>query len=83
MSGLSRRNLHWAALSCGLVCALGLSAGAIWLFSEAAAGNHSNGGNILRLGSGVALILILIFVVGMGAIYWKSSSSRTHLRSGM
>jgi hypothetical protein len=76
MSSLSRHNLQRSLLLCGLIGAVCSGLGAIWFLRELAEGNHSNEGSILLAGSGLLLLLISVFIVAIGAIYWKSSDSR-------
>ena len=76
MSSLSRPNLQWSLLLCGLIGAVCSGLGAIWFLQEIAEGNHSNEGNILLVGSGLLLLLISVFLLAISAIYWKTADFR-------
>lgn len=77
MNALTRSRVDWTVFICGVIGAVCPGSVAIWLFAQAMEGNHSREGNILRLGIGILLLLTSILVLGITAIYLKSSEDRS------
>jgi hypothetical protein len=82
LDNLSRIGFNWLVLICGLFGVACPVVTAIWLFAVVASGNGSHAGNILRVGLGLLLVLIAVLVVGVGAVYLKSSNGRSGSQFG-
>lgn len=77
----SNGRFHRLVLFCGMVLALTSGLVAVWMFAIVEAGAGSHEGNILRMGFGLALVLISLLIFGTAAIYFNASETQTNTRS--
>jgi hypothetical protein len=74
MSFSSRPVVRWVVYICAAIGTIGPGVLAVRLFVDAATAEGRPGGNILRVAAGIVLLVVAVFFLVVGVLYFKSTT---------
>jgi hypothetical protein len=72
MSSGAGNRFHWTVVIGALGCSAAFVWAAIFSFTQVMIGHGGSAGNILRVGIGLLMLFVGVFLLIVGALYWQS-----------